>query len=189
MIELEHQEQIAGKSLQATDSQHNWFTLVVGSGASKTFMPHKSDSAELQPSSGSVADGIAAGCSIRGERICELAMVTEESTEITLRAQACFVLSLGSGSNLRLPQGIKTTDGNCGIGHQSCNFNCLSVTGKIPIKPNTSGWDGFGVMPTHVIETPCHPQANLPPNKACTSKNGSKLIATRFTAQKETFGN
>ena len=180
---------IAGKTLQATVSEHDWPTLVVDSGASKTFAPHKSDSAELQPSSGSVADGIAAGCSIRGERICELAMVTEESTEITLRAQACFVLSLGSGSHLWLPQGIKTTDGNSGIGHQPCNFNDLSVTGKIPIKPNTSGWDGFGVMPTHVIETPCHPQANLPPNKACTSKSGSKLIATRLTAQKETLGN
>jgi len=182
VIELDHQEPISGKLLQATDSEHNWHTLVVGSGASRISTPHKSDSAELHPSSGSVADGIVVGCSIRGEGVCELAVAAEESTEITLRAQACFVLSLGSGSHLQLPQGIKTTDGNCGIGHQSCNFNCLSVTGKIPIKPNTSGWDGFGVMPTHVIETPCHPQANLPTNKVCTSKNGSKLIATLIAA-------
>ena len=173
---------IAGKILQATVSEHDWLTLVVFSGTSKTFTSHKSDSAELHLSNGSVADGIAAGCSIRGEGICELAVVTEESTKITLRAQACFVLSLVSGSHLWLPQGIKTTDGNSGIGHQPCNFNDLSVTGKIPIKPNTSGWDGFGVMPTHVIKTPCHPQANLPTNKVCTSKNGSKLIATLIAA-------
>ena len=109
---------IAGKTLQATVSEHDWLTLVVFSGTSKTFTSHKSDSAELHLSHGSVVDGIAAGCSIRGEGICKLAVVTEESTKITLRAQACFVLSLGSGSHLRLPQGIKTTDGNSGIGHQ-----------------------------------------------------------------------
>ena len=37
-------------------------------------------------------------------------------------------------------------------------------------------------MPTHVIETPCHPQANLPTNKAHTSKNSLKLIATLMAA-------
>ena len=63
---------IAGKTLQATVSEHNWLTLVADSGASKTFASHKSDSAELHLSNGSVADGIAAGCSIRGGEFVSL---------------------------------------------------------------------------------------------------------------------
>ena len=87
---------IAGKTLQATVSEHDWLTLVIDSGASKTFASHKSDSAELHPSSGLVMDGIAKGCSIQGQGICEFAVVAEDSTKITLRVQACFVPSLGS---------------------------------------------------------------------------------------------
>ena len=86
---------------------------MVDSGASKTFTPHKSDSAELHPSSGLAMDGIAEGCSIRGEGICEFAVVAEDGTEITLRVQAHSAPSLGSGNCLLSTQGIKTADGNC----------------------------------------------------------------------------
>ena len=91
---------IAGKILQAKASGHDWLTLVVDSGISKTFTPHKIDSAELHSSSGSVADGIAAGCSIRGKGVCKFAVDAEESTKTNLRAQACFVPSLGTGNHL-----------------------------------------------------------------------------------------
>ena len=97
-------------------------------------------------------DGIAEGCTINGEGVCEFGVVAEDGTEITLRVQAYFVPSLGSGNHLLSPQGIKTTDGNYEVGHQPCNVDDPSVTGKILIKPNVPGWDGFDVMPVHVIE-------------------------------------
>ena len=178
VVDLKNQEMIDGKILQAKASGHDWITLVVDSGISKTFTPHKIDSAELRSSSGSVADGIAAAeCSIRNEGVCKFGVAAEESTKTNLRAQACFVPSLGTRNRLLSLQWIKPTDGNCEFRHQPCNFDDFSVTGKIPIKPNTSGWDGFGVMPTHVIETPCHPQPNLPTDKACTSETSSKWTA------------
>ena len=64
VIDLKHCERIAGKILQATASGHDWFTLVVDSGASRTSTPHKSDFVEFNPSSGLVVDGIVEGCSI-----------------------------------------------------------------------------------------------------------------------------
>ena len=151
---------------------------MVDSGISKTFTPHKIDSAELHSSSGSVADGIAAGCSIRGKGVCKFAMAAEESTKTNLRAQVCFVPSLGARNRLLSLQWIKPTDGNCEFRHQPCKFNDFSVTRKITIKPNTSGWDCFDVMPFHIIGAPCHPQANLPKDKACTSETSSKRTAT-----------
>ena len=84
---------MAGKILQATATGHDWLTLVVDSGTSKTFTPHNSDSAKFHPSSGLVVDGIAKGCSIGDKGVCEFAMVAEDSTKITLRVQVCFVPS------------------------------------------------------------------------------------------------
>ena len=162
----------------AAASGHNWFTLVVDFDASRTSAPHKSDFVELHPSSGSVVDGITEGCSIGGKEVCELTVVDEDGNEIPLRVQACFVPSLGSGVCLLSPQGIKTADGKCKIGHQPCNVNDPSVKGKILINPNVSGWDGFDVIPTCVIETPHCPQANLPTGKDCTSKTSSKQAVT-----------
>ena len=169
---------IAGKILQATVSEHDWLTLVVFSGTSNAFASHKSDSAELHLSNGSVADGIAAGCSVRDEEVCEFAVAAKESTKTNLRAQACFVPSLGTGNRLLSLQWIKPTDGNCEFRHQPCNFDDFSVTRKITIKPNTSGWDFFDVMPFHVMGSPCHQQPNLPTDKACTSETSSKWTAT-----------
>ena len=181
-IDLKHREQIAGKILQATASGHDWFSLVVDSGASRTSTPHKSDFVEFHPSSGLVMDGIAEGCTIDGEGVCEFGVVAEDGTEITLQVQAYFVPSLGSGNRLLSPQGIKTTDGNCGVGHQPCNVDDPSVTGKILIKPNVPGWHDFDVMPIHVIQTPYHPRTNLPTVKAFTSKNASKRPVTLLGA-------
>ena len=49
---------------------------------------------------------------------------------------------------------------------------------KISIKPNTSGWDCFDVRLIHVIEAPCHPQADIPTDKARTSEISSKWTAS-----------
>ena len=61
VIDLKHREQIAGKILQATASGHDWFSLVVDSGASRTSTPHKSDFVEFHPSSGLVMMGLLKG--------------------------------------------------------------------------------------------------------------------------------
>jgi len=154
---------------------------VVDSGASKTSTPHKSDFVELHPLSELVLDGIAEGCSIADEGICKFAAVAKDGSEITLRVQGYFVSSLSSGCQLLSPQGIKTFNGKCGIGHQPCNVD-PSVTGKVLIKPNVPDWDGFNVMPIHVIETPYHPRTNLSTVKACVSKANSELAAALLGA-------
>ena len=109
-------------------------------------------------------------------------MVAEIGTKITLKVQACFAPLLGSRNHLLSPQGIKTSDGNYGIGHQPCNVDDSSVTGKILIKPNVPGWNGFDVMLAHGIETLYHPRTNLLTVKACTSKNASKWAVTLLGA-------
>ena len=122
VVKLKPREPIAGRIFQATDSGHDWFTLVVDFGASKTSTPCKSDFVEFHPSSqGLVMDGIVEGCAIGGEGICEFTVVAEDGIKVTLRVQAYFLPSLGSGNRLLSPQGIKTTDGNYGIRHHPCN--------------------------------------------------------------------
>ena len=99
-----------------------------------------------------------------------------------MRVQAYFVPTLGSGNQLLSPQGIKTVDGDYGVGHQPCNVDDPSVTRKILIKPNVPGWDGYNVLPIHVIETPYHPRTNLPTVKVCVSEFKTKRAAALLGA-------
>ena len=80
-------------------------------------------------------DVIAEQCSIRDKGVCEFAVVAEDGTKITLKVQAYFAPSLGSGNHLLSPQGIKKADGNCGVGHQPCNVDDPSVQGRFQLNP------------------------------------------------------